>query len=67
MMKNRKTLMSCLLVALCASAVNAGAVSEDIKSAWLTDFDVISRNIEKYHPTVWEEYRKVASQTLNSA
>ena len=65
----KKLLVMIVLAAVAGSvsAVNAGAVSADIKSAWLTDFDVISRNIEKYHPTVWEEYRKVASQTLNSA
>ncbi|MDF7826142.1 hypothetical protein P4B35_19075 [Pontiellaceae bacterium B12227] len=50
------------IVLACAWAIAIHAApSPDVR-----EFDVILSNIERYHPTHWNEYKKVAAQTLRS-
>ena len=53
------------LISLVLFAASLGAAQNNpVRDAQLQDFDVISHNIEKYHPSHWAEYEKVSSQSV---
>ncbi|VGO19673.1 HzsA-related protein [Pontiella sulfatireligans] len=56
--------MKCIrLITAAVLALALGqTIADPVRTAQLQDFDVISHNIEKYHPSHWAEYAKVSSQ-----
>ncbi|VGO14578.1 hypothetical protein PDESU_03141 [Pontiella desulfatans] len=55
-----------IMATLLLAASLAPAATDPVHAAHALDFDVISQNIEQYHPSQWAEYGKVAAQALRT-
>ena len=49
---------------ICLASSSYLQADETIKKSHLKEFETIQRNIEKYHPSHWQEYQLVSDQTL---
>jgi hypothetical protein len=51
------------ILALLGSTL-CGAEPASVRTAQITEFEIIKQNIEAYHPSHWSEFEKVSAQTL---